>query len=115
MKDVEGRVEVEGLLDHPSYDGDPCCPRLLALISEGDIDGKMDVEAHPMKEGKFDQMVDLSIVGDTVLTLALKKDQFDLIQKRTQPDNVRDDLIRIDVGGRRQLKGESSPIIFEYG
>jgi hypothetical protein len=75
----------------------------------------MDVKAHPMKEGKFDQMVDLGIVGDTVLTLALKKDQFDLIQKRTQPDDIRDDLIRIDVRGRRQLKGESSPIIFEYG
>jgi hypothetical protein len=115
MKDVERRVEAESLLDYPSCDGDSCCPHLLALISEGDIDGKMDIKAHPMKEGKFDQMVNLSIVGDTVLTLALKKDQFNLIQKRTQPDNVRDDLIRIDVGGCRQLKGESSPIILEYG
>jgi hypothetical protein len=51
MKDVEGRVETEGLLDHLSYNGDPCCPHLLALMSKGDIDGKMDVEAHAMKKG----------------------------------------------------------------
>ena len=68
-----------------------------------------------MKKGKFDQMVDLNMVGDTVLIFVLKKDQFDLIEKRTQPDDIRDDLIWVDVRGRRQLKGKSSPIIFKHG
>jgi hypothetical protein len=114
MKDVERRVETEGLLDHPSYDGDSCCPYLLVLISKGDIDGKMDVEPHTMRKGKVNQTADLTIVGDAVLPAALKKDQFDFIEKRTQPDDIGDDLVRIDVGGRGELKWKSSPIIFEH-
>ena len=114
MKDVERRVEAEGLPDHPSYDGDSCCPYLLALISKGDIDGKMDVEPHTMRKGKINQTVDLTIVGDAVLPAALEKNQFDLIEKRAQLNDIRDDLIRIDVGGRGELKGKPSPIIFEH-
>jgi hypothetical protein len=114
MKDIERRVEAQGLLDHPSHDGGAPCPHLLAFIPKGDIDREMDVEPHPMTKGKFNQMVDLSIVGDTVLTLAFKKDQFDLIEKRTQPNDVRDDLVRVDIRGRGELKRKSSLIIFEH-
>ena len=74
----------------------------------------MYVEAQLVKVGEFYQIVDLGLVGDTALALALKKNQFDLIKGRSQLGHIRDDLIRIDVRGRCQLKGKSSPIISQH-
>jgi hypothetical protein len=88
---------------------------MVIFISKRYIEREMDIKAHLVKVGELDEVVNLGGVWDTVRLLALEKDQFDLIEKRTQLDDIRDNLIRIDVRGRRELKGKSSPIIFEHG
>jgi hypothetical protein len=87
---------------------------IVTFISKRYIEREMDIEAQLVKSGKFYEMANLDGVRNTVRPLALEKDQFDLIEKRTQLDDIRDDVVGIDVRGRRQLKGKSSPIIFEY-
>ena len=87
---------------------------VVAFISKRDIKREMNIEAQLVKFGELYEMVNFGGVWNTFRPFAFKKDQFDLIEKRTQPDDIRNHLVRIDVRGRRELKGKSSPIIFEY-
>jgi len=87
---------------------------IVTFISKRYIEREMDIEAQLVKFGKFYEMVNLDGVRNTVRPLTFEKDQFDLIEKRTQLDDIRYDLVRIDVRGCRQLKGKSSPIILEH-
>jgi hypothetical protein len=89
-------------------------PDVVTFISKRYIEREMDIEAQPVKFGKFHEMVNLNGVRNTIRPLAFEKDQFDLVERRTQPDDIRNDLVRIDVRGCRQLKGKSSPIILEH-
>jgi hypothetical protein len=86
---------------------------IVTFISKRYIEREMDIEAQPVKFGKFYETVNLDRARNTIRPLTFEKDQFDLIEKRTEPDDIRNDLVRIDVRGCRQLKGESSPIILE--
>jgi hypothetical protein len=87
---------------------------IITFISKRNIKREMDIEAQLMKFGKFYETVNLGGARNTIRPLTFEKDQFDLVEKRTQPDDIRNDSIRIDVRGCRQLKGESSPIILEH-
>jgi hypothetical protein len=70
---------------------------IVTFISKRNIEREMDIEAQLVKFGKFDETVNLDGVRNTVRLLAFEKDQFDLVEKRTQPYDIRDDLVRIDV------------------
>jgi hypothetical protein len=87
---------------------------VVTFISKRYIEREMDIEAQLVKFGERYKMVNLDGVWITVRPLTLEKDQFDLVEKRTQPDDIGDDLVRIDVRSRGELKGKSSPIILEH-
>jgi len=87
---------------------------VVTFISKREIEREMDVETQPVTFGEFYEAVNLGGAWKTVRTLTLKKDQFYFIEKRSQSDDIGDDLIRIDVRGRREFKGKSSAIIFQH-
>ena len=111
MKGIERWVKRPGPFYHLFCNGNSFQPRFLRLIAEGDIGGKMDVEAHPVLRGEFLQTTDLDIAGEGVGTLAFEENQFNLVEERSESGHIRNDLIGIYIRGRRQFEGELPPVI----
>jgi len=114
MKRIERWVQGKGPFNHCFRDRNPTGSDIVTFISKRYVEREMDIEAQPVKLGKLYEMVNLDGAQNTIRPLAFEKDQFDLVEKRTQPDDIRNDLVRKDVRGCRQLKGKSSPIILEH-
>jgi hypothetical protein len=114
MKRIDGWIQGEGPFNHCFHDRSSTSSDVVTFISKGYIEREMNIEAQIVTFGEFYKTVNVDGVRNTVRAFALEKDQFDLIEKRSQPDDIGDDLVRIDVRGRRKLKGKSSPIILEH-
>jgi hypothetical protein len=72
---------------------------IITFISKRYIEREMNIKTQLVELGEFDEMVNLNRVWNAFRSLAFKKDQFNLVERRTQPDDIRDDLVRIDVRG----------------